>query len=87
MWAERKDLEDDATLRAVLAERGLPVEWVERTKDPEIKAALASNTAAAAAAGVFGVPTFVVDGKTLVWGQDRLELVMRALGGWRPEHG
>jgi 2-hydroxychromene-2-carboxylate isomerase len=28
---------------------------------------------------VFGVPTFVVDGEDLFWGQDRLELVARAL--------
>lgn len=87
MWAEGRDLEDEATLRGALADLGLPAEWFERTKEPEIKAALAANTTAAAAAGVFGVPTFIVDGKVLVWGQDRLELVMRALGGWRPEHG
>jgi 2-hydroxychromene-2-carboxylate isomerase len=36
---------------------------------------------------VFGVPTWIVDEKFLFWGQDRLELVQRALGGWKPEHG
>jgi len=87
MWAEQRNIEDAATLSAVLADRGLPAEWLERTQDPAIKAALAEETAAAAAAGVFGVPTFVVDGKVLIWGQDRLELVMRALGGWRPANG
>jgi len=87
MWAERRDLEDDATLAGLLADCALPTDWVERTKDPAVKQALVDSTAAAAAAGVFGVPTFVVDGKVLIWGQDRLELVMRALGGWRPEHG
>jgi 2-hydroxychromene-2-carboxylate isomerase len=35
---------------------------------------------------VFGVPTWIVDGQ-LFWGQDRLELVMRALGGWKPACG
>ncbi|MGN6108135.1 MAG: 2-hydroxychromene-2-carboxylate isomerase [Kofleriaceae bacterium] len=81
MWAEQRDLEDDATLRAVLAASDLPVEWVERTQEPAVKAALAANTAAARAAGAFGVPTFVVDGRHLFWGQDRLELVARALAG------
>ncbi|HUJ61372.1 MAG TPA: DsbA family protein [Kofleriaceae bacterium] len=84
MWAERRDLEDDATLAGILADRGLPRDWLDRTRDPAIKAELAARTAAARAAGVFGVPSFAVDGATLFWGQDRLELVMRALGGWTP---
>ena len=87
MWAEQRDLEDDDTLRGLLADAGLPREWVERTREPEVKAALAERTARAQAAGVFGVPTWIVDETYLFWGQDRLELVMRALGGWRPEHG
>ena len=87
MWAEQRDLEDAATLRGVLGDAGLPPEWVERTSERAIKAELIAETAAARAAGVFGAPTWVVDDKYLFWGQDRLELVMRALGGWRPEHG
>jgi 2-hydroxychromene-2-carboxylate isomerase len=87
MWAEQRDLESDDTLRGLVAEAGLPREWVERTQEPAVKAALAATTARAKAAGVFGVPTFVVDDTYLFWGQDRLELVMRALGGWRPGHG
>jgi 2-hydroxychromene-2-carboxylate isomerase len=58
--------------------------WIARTQDPEIKAQLAANTAAAREAGVFGVPTFVVDGRHMFWGQDRLDLVARALAGWNP---
>jgi 2-hydroxychromene-2-carboxylate isomerase len=42
------------------------------------------NTTAAREAGVFGVPTFVVDGTHLFWGQDRLELVAKTLAGWDP---
>lgn len=84
MWGEGRDLEDEATLRAVLAAESLPDEWLARTQDPAIKAELAANTAAAREAGVFGVPTFVVDGQHLFWGQDRIELVSRALAGWEP---
>jgi 2-hydroxychromene-2-carboxylate isomerase len=87
MWAEQRDLEDDNTLGELLAGAALPREWVERTREPAIKAALADNTAKAQAAGVFGVPTWIVDDKYLFWGQDRIELVMRALGGWRPAQG
>ena len=82
MWAEGRDLEDaDATLRQILDANGLSPELVARTQDPEIKARLAANTAAAKAAGVFGVPTFVVNGVHLYWGQDRMDLVRRALAG------
>lgn len=62
MWAEQRDLEDAATLRAILAAEGLPEGWVERTQEPELKARLAANTAEAARRGVFGVPTFIVSG-------------------------
>jgi 2-hydroxychromene-2-carboxylate isomerase len=86
MWAEQRNLEDADTLRGVLADCGLPREWVERTQEPEVKQQLIAETAAARAAGVFGVPTWIVDGQ-LFWGQDRLELVMRALGGWKPACG
>ena len=86
MWAEQRDLEDHATLAAILASCGLPEAWLLRAQEPSIKQLLASETAAAKAAGVFGVPTFAV-GDQLYWGQDRLELVARALAGWRPVHG
>jgi 2-hydroxychromene-2-carboxylate isomerase len=87
LWAEQRDLEDDDTLRGLLSDAGMPREWVERTREPEVKTALAARTTQAKAAGVFGVPTWIVDEQYLFWGQDRLELVMRALGGWRPANG
>jgi 2-hydroxychromene-2-carboxylate isomerase len=97
MWAEQRDLESADTLRGVLADCGLPGDWVERTTEPAVKAGLVAETAAARAAGVFGVPTWRVghpavtsracEGEHLFFGQDRMELVLRALGGWCPGHG
>jgi 2-hydroxychromene-2-carboxylate isomerase len=92
MWGEQRDLEDTETLRSIVASLrspegfpdGTPEQWVDRTQDAAIKAELAANTTAAREAGVFGVPTFVVDGKHLFWGQDRLDLVARTLAGWNP---
>jgi 2-hydroxychromene-2-carboxylate isomerase len=92
MWGEQRSLEDDATLRDVLDGLALPAgtppgtaeRWLAETQRPDIKAQLAANTAAARQAGVFGVPTFIVDGAHLFWGQDRLDLVARALTGWTP---
>jgi 2-hydroxychromene-2-carboxylate isomerase len=86
MWAENLDLEDEATLRSILEREGFPATWIAETQTPRVKQALIDNTAAAKAAKVFGVPTFVVD-KHLFWGQDRLDFVARALAGWKPRHG
>lgn len=79
MWAEQRDLEDDATLRAILERDGFPAAWLEQTQDPGVKARLIANTTAAKDAGVFGVPTYIVDGAHLFWGQDRIDLVASAL--------
>ncbi|MDQ3339351.1 MAG: DsbA family protein [Myxococcota bacterium] len=81
MWAEQRDLEDDATLRAILEREGFPAEWLAQTQTPRVKQALTDNTARAKASSVFGVPTFIVDEKHLFWGQDRLDLVAKALAG------
>ncbi|HEU4350492.1 MAG TPA: 2-hydroxychromene-2-carboxylate isomerase [Burkholderiales bacterium] len=45
-----------------------------RLSSPEIKDALRNNTEQAAARGVFGVPSFVVDGEVF-WGADAVEFV------------
>lgn len=43
-----------------------------------VQAAYVRNTDAAVAAGVFGSPSYVLDGE-LFWGQDRLEFLELAL--------
>jgi 2-hydroxychromene-2-carboxylate isomerase len=83
MWADQRDLEDPAVLRAILDEAAIAGEtaerWFAQIQEPAIKAQLAANTSEAQAAGAFGVPTFLVDGSQLFWGQDRLDLVAAAL--------
>ena len=76
-WAEGKDIADDAVLRALLGDDGDAV--LARTADPAVKQALVDATKRAEDAGVFGAPTWVVDGKELFWGQDRIPFVERAL--------
>ncbi len=44
-----------------------------RAASDEVKRALAAETDHAKALGIFGSPTFVVDGSELFWGDDRLE--------------
>jgi 2-hydroxychromene-2-carboxylate isomerase len=82
-WAEGRDLNDEATLRAAAEHSGLDgARLLERTQEPTVKQALVAATDAAIAAGVFGVPTFRV-GNELVWGSDRFDTVNWLLGGGR----
>jgi 2-hydroxychromene-2-carboxylate isomerase len=76
-WAEDRDIADDATLRAILGEGADEV--LAKCATKEVKDALFASTQRAIDAGVFGAPAWVVDGKDLFWGQDRIVLVERAL--------
>lgn len=81
-WGEGRDLEDPAVVAAALSEAGLDGRsLVDRA--PTMKDELRRRTDEAIAAGVFGAPAFVVRGH-LFWGQDRMHLVEKALGGWEP---
>jgi 2-hydroxychromene-2-carboxylate isomerase len=76
-WVEDRDLADEGVLRELLGPGADEV--LARTQAPEIKQALIDATQRAVDAGVFGAPTWVVDGRELFWGQDRIPLVERAL--------
>jgi carboxymethylenebutenolidase len=81
VWAEERNLADPKTLEAIAGEQGLDGrDLLARAESPEALAAYDANTEAALTAGVFGVPTFVLDDGELFWGQDRLDLLERALG-------
>jgi len=82
-WAEDRDIASDDVLRDLIGEGADEV--LGHTQAPEIKQELIAATTRAVEAGVFGAPTWVVDGKDLYWGQDRLTLVERALA--RPPAG
>lgn len=72
-WAEDRDIANEDVLRGLI---GVDAEAIlARTQDKDIKEALFAATQHAVDAGVFGAPTFVVDGEHLYWGQDRLALV------------
>ncbi len=80
-WGEGRDLEDPSVLAGVVEAAGLPAgKLEERCRTPEIKEDLRRLTAEAVAAGVFGVPTFVLDGE-LFWGHDRLDHLADRLSG------
>ncbi len=83
-WEEGKDLADAAVLESVVEALG----WkgrglIAKTQDPSVKETLKRNTEEAIARGVFGVPTFYVDGE-IFWGQDRMEVLEKHLLGQLP---
>lgn len=79
IWSDDGDLSNDDDLRAAARSVGVdPDEAIASASRDDMKAALRDATDAAVKAGVFGVPTFDVNGE-LYWGQDRIELVEDAI--------
>ena len=80
-WARGVDLTDDAVLRRLATECALDGDaLLARAGDESIKRRLIDSTDAAVAAGVFGVPTFAIDGE-LFWGEDRIDALLWRLQG------
>jgi 2-hydroxychromene-2-carboxylate isomerase len=81
LWAEEKNPGDPATLQAIITACGLDAaEVVKAGEAPEMAAKREAYTRHAIDHGVFGAPSFVIDGE-IFWGQDRLEFVDRKLAG------
>jgi carboxymethylenebutenolidase len=78
VWVEERNLADEATLAALLAEQNLPGQRLEESHSQAVHDRYEANTQHAIEAGVFGAPSYVIDGE-IFWGQDRLDFVERAL--------
>jgi len=79
-FAEDLDLGEVDVVTRLLNEAGLDgAAMVAKTQDDAIKDELKQLTAKAVAAGGFGAPTMIVDGKKMFWGQDRLPVLARYL--------
>ena len=88
LWAEDRDIGHPDVLCGVLSAAGFDGPGLLAAAErPGVKAALRQNTEDAAALGACGVPSFLIDGDLLIWGQDRLDQVEAALDGWRPVAG
>jgi 2-hydroxychromene-2-carboxylate isomerase len=79
MWVKQLNMGDPQVLAGVLSDAGFdPKAFIAMVEDPFVKESLKHDTEAAVARGVFGSPTFFVDGE-LYFGQDRLDFVEQAL--------
>ena len=78
-WKRALDIEDREAIRATLSEAGAPVASFFDFLDGDGRIAHDRICRQAEEIGVFGVPTFVVDGE-IFWGGDRLWMVREKLG-------
>jgi 2-hydroxychromene-2-carboxylate isomerase len=78
VWAGQRNINDAGTLAALLAESGLPEAALAESAAPAVQQRYEEATQQALQAGVFGAPSYVVDGE-LFWGQDRLDFLERRL--------
>jgi 2-hydroxychromene-2-carboxylate isomerase len=74
VWAGADDLTTDKGRSSFLASRSIRSDLWEIAASPEIAHQLAANDQNAAERGVFGIPTFFVDGE-MFFGNDRLHFV------------
>lgn len=79
VWVDERNIADEATLAVLLKERELPARRLEDAHSQAVAERYEANTARAIEAGVFGAPSYVVDGE-IFWGQDRLDFLDRRLG-------
>lgn len=80
MWREPKKMDDPEVVSAALAQSALPVAVIlQGVQQPEVKQRLIDNTEDAVARGVFGSPSFIVDGE-LYFGKEKLRDIEELLG-------
>ncbi len=80
LWEREETLADPSTLASSAARAGLDVaELRAGPSDTELDALCEQFTHEALAAGVFGAPSYVSPSGEIFWGQDRLDLLERAL--------
>jgi len=78
VWAEERNIADEATIAAIATEAGLDAERILEGRAAAVPT-YERNTEAALAIGMFGAPWYRLRDEGF-WGQDRLDLLDRALG-------
>ncbi len=82
LWSEQLNMESPEVVAEVLTKAGIDVtDFMARISETEVKERLKDTTEEAVARGVFGAPSFFVNGE-MFFGQDRLSFVEIALKEW-----
>ena len=83
LWAEERNTADAAVRIEIAKENGMDgAALVAAETLPSVQALYKQYTDDAVAGGVFGAPTFILNGERF-WGQDRLDFLGRALDALR----
>ena len=78
VWVEDLNTADAQVLAAMLSTLGLPARRLDDAYSQAAHVRYEADSARAIEAGVFGAPSYVIDGE-IFWGQDRLDFVERRL--------
>ena len=78
-WKRELDIESPATLAEVLRECGADVRVSRPSSKARVEPQLQDIRREAEAAGVFGVPSFLLEGGDLYWGREHLPRIRELL--------
>jgi carboxymethylenebutenolidase len=78
VWSQQRNIADEKTLVELRKEQNLPASCLEQAYSQATQERYETYTQMAIDAGVFGAPSYVVNGE-IFWGQDRLDFVERVL--------
>jgi carboxymethylenebutenolidase len=78
VWANELNIADEKVLADLLLAQGLPVKRLEQAHSQQVQERYEADSQQAIDAGVFGAPSYVVEGE-IFWGQDRLDFLERRL--------
>jgi len=78
VWVEDRNIGDANELAAMLTALDLPARRLDDAHSQAVHERYEADSLQAIEAGVFGAPSYVIDGE-IFWGQDRLDFVARRL--------
>jgi 2-hydroxychromene-2-carboxylate isomerase len=78
VWAQERNIADDAALAGLLADCTLDAARLGQSRSAAVQTRYDANTQQAINHGLFGAPSYVLDGE-IFWGQDRLDFLERKL--------
>ncbi|HEX6703234.1 MAG TPA: 2-hydroxychromene-2-carboxylate isomerase [Albitalea sp.] len=78
VWVEDRHIADANELAALLKALDLPARRLDDAQSQAVHERYEADSQQAIEAGVFGAPSYVIDGE-IFWGQDRLDFVARRL--------